>query len=1034
MIEGNQMPAFPTRFIPCVVLLAAATASAQTPNYPYVLKTLAGSYPLGDGGPANQALLNGPMAITFDSSGAMLVLDAGNYRIRKISGGTISTLFSTNGQLCWDMKLAKDGYIYLTGQSIVFKISPSGTFTTIAGTGVAGTSVDGIPAVQAQLGNLTGLALDSANNVYFVDGNRIREVTVADGLIHTVAGNGVQGYLGDGSAATAAEFVTPNGIGFDAQDNLYIADQYNYRVRKVTKSDGIIRTIAGTGTESLAVEGNATLTGIGAPRGLLVDGPGNVYMTDENYLLVLKIGTDGKLTKLAGGAPVTYADGAAASVYFNGVAGLALDSSSNLFVTEPSNGRVRELTGGVVTSVVGRLHFAGDGGPATSALLNYPSDTALDSHGDVFIIDRNNFRIREIAANGTISTVAGNGIIGYPPESSAALTSPLPGALNALAIDGTGNTFLAVFQHVLKITPAGTVSTFAGDFSNNLGGKGDLGPAVNASFNNITGVAVDPAGNVYISDPLPSSNRIRVVSATDGVIRPFAGSGALGYGGDGGPATAATMSLGGLAPIGNDPKGNIFIGDVKNNVIRMVSTNGIITTVVGNGTAGDPVDGTAAKSGPFAGAAAITGDAAGNIYMTSGTYIYRVDSSGIIRRISGGGNGALADGAPASATIGFSGLGLKVDGNGDLYVADGASSLVRKLILNSPASLLASGGNNQSGPAGSALAGALQVMVNGRAGIGVAGQTVNFAVTAGSAKLSASSATTDATGMASVTVTLGTAGAVTISATVAGSTLPAAQFTLTALDPSCTIGPPTVTSVRSLSDFGGFTNFGSGSWLELKGTNLAINARLWAGGDFQGAAAPTKLDGTSVSIDGNAGFVEYISSGQVNVQAPADATTGPVQITVSNCAGTSAPITVPKTSIAPGMLAPASFNVGGRQYLVALFQDGATFVGKTGLIAGAPFRPAKPGDQITAYGIGFGGVTPAIAPGTVVSQSNAIPGLTISFGQTPASLGYAGLAPSQVGLYQFNITVPNLPDGDYLINVSVNGTPVQQTLYLTVAQ
>ncbi len=252
---------------------------------------------------------------------------------------------------------------------------------------------------------------------------------------------------------------------------------------------------------------------------------------------------------------------------------------------------------------------------------------------------------------------------------------------------------------------------------------------------------------------------------------------------------------------------------------------------------------------------------------------------------------------------------------------------------------------------------------------------------------------------------------------------------------SCALSAlPAITSVNSAGDYGGFSTFASGSWLEVHGSNLAVDTRLWAGGDFQGSAAPTVLDGTHVSINGIPAFVEYISGQQVNVQAPADSATGPIQITVSTCAGTSAPASLQKAAVAPGMLAPASFNVGGKQYLVALYSDGVTFVGNVGLISGVPFRPAKPGDSITAYGIGFGPVTPPIAPGVIASGQTSIPGIQINFGNQPATLSYAGLAPGVVGLYQFNMTVPSVPDGDNQINVRVGGIAVPQTLYLTVQQ
>jgi uncharacterized protein (TIGR03437 family) len=247
----------------------------------------------------------------------------------------------------------------------------------------------------------------------------------------------------------------------------------------------------------------------------------------------------------------------------------------------------------------------------------------------------------------------------------------------------------------------------------------------------------------------------------------------------------------------------------------------------------------------------------------------------------------------------------------------------------------------------------------------------------------------------------------------------------------CTLSAPAITSIASLTDFGSFTTFNSGSWLEIKGTNLATGTRLWEGRDFQGSKAPTSLDGTSVSVNGKPAFMYYISRTQVNVQVPADAALGFVPVTVTNCAGASAAVTAQKTALAAGILAPASFKIGGKQYAVAQYAD-LTFVGNPNLIAGATFRPGKPGDRITIYGIGFGEVTPAWGPGIVVGQQNSIDGLTIRFGETLATFTYAGLSPGLIGLYQFDIMVPEVPDGDAQIHFNVRGTEVAQTLYLTV--
>jgi len=275
----------------------------------------------------------------------------------------------------------------------------------------------------------------------------------------------------------------------------------------------------------------------------------------------------------------------------------------------------------------------------------------------------------------------------------------------------------------------------------------------------------------------------------------------------------------------------------------------------------------------------------------------------------------------------------------------------------------------------------------------------------------------------------------------AGDHVYTAQYVLQPLVVSvCTnTAIPVITSIHSLSGFGDFPTFAAGSWLEIKGSGLSDPADprpggLWAQADFNGANAPTNLDGISVSIDGKPAFVEYISPTQVNVQAPADTTTGSVAVTITNCNATSTVFNVTKANLVPGMLAPPSFNVGGKQYLVALFPDQVTYVGNANLVPGVPFRPAKPSDVISAYGIGFGDVTPAFPPGVVVNAGNKLTNsLAISFGSTPAAaINYLGLVQSLTGLYQFSIVVPNVPDGDYPINITVGGVTVQQTLFVTV--
>ena len=258
--------------------------------------------------------------------------------------------------------------------------------------------------------------------------------------------------------------------------------------------------------------------------------------------------------------------------------------------------------------------------------------------------------------------------------------------------------------------------------------------------------------------------------------------------------------------------------------------------------------------------------------------------------------------------------------------------------------------------------------------------------------------------------------------------------------------PPTITFVDSASSYGGYSYFASGSWLEIKGSNLAdlndprlnsaVNPGQWTSGDFSGSNAPTSLDGISVSIDGKQAYVWYLSPGQINVQAPEDTATGSVAITVTNCKATSVPFVFTRQALAPGFLAPPNWNGNGHQYMLATFASDGAYVldittGPTGSINS---RPAKPGDLIIAYGVGFGDVTPSILPGTIAGQSNSLVNpISIFFGTSPATIAYAGLAGGFVGLYEFYFMVPsNLPNGDSQILVVQNGTTVPQTLYLAV--
>jgi uncharacterized protein (TIGR03437 family) len=243
-----------------------------------------------------------------------------------------------------------------------------------------------------------------------------------------------------------------------------------------------------------------------------------------------------------------------------------------------------------------------------------------------------------------------------------------------------------------------------------------------------------------------------------------------------------------------------------------------------------------------------------------------------------------------------------------------------------------------------------------------------------------------------------------------------------------------VGGIISAYAFGGFASIAPGSWIEIYGANLATDVRGWAGTDFTGVNAPTSLDRTTVTIGGQSAFIDYVSPGQVNVQVPSNVGTGTQPVVVTTDNGVSPALGIQVNLEEPGLLAPPSFNIGDKQNVVALFPDGTTYVLPPGSIAGVTSRRARAGEIITLYGIGFGSVTPDIPAGQIVGQLNTLTApFHLLFGQAEATLKYDGLAPNAIGLYQFNVVVPNVTPSDAVpVTFTLAGVAGTQALYIAV--
>lgn len=582
----------------------------------------------------------------------------------------------------------------------------------------------------------------------------------------------------------------------------------------------------------------------------------------------------------------------------------------------------------------GTAGFAGDGGQATSAQFSSPCAAVVDSGGAIYVSDSANHRVRKIGSDGTVTTVAGSGTAGYDGDSKSAVdaNTKLNGPCG-LAVDSSGNIFIAdTLNHVIRKVAGGNITTVAGN--NQQGYSGDTGNATSAQLSRPVGVTVDSKGQLYIADS--GNSRIRLVS-TDGKITTIAGNGTATRAGDGGIATSASLNNP-MSVLLTDTAGSYLIADTNNGVIRAVNAAGVISTIAGTAVNGFNGDGAALQT-QLSYPKSLARDAAGNLYIADSlnSRIRVMTPGGTIATIAGNGAyGNYGDGGPArSAALNFP-SSVALDSSNRIVLVDGSNHTLRRLTPD-PAAV-----------------------------------TKKPAISAG--------------------------------------------------------------GVVSAAAFGGFTYAAPGSWIEIYGTNLSGTTRSWTNADFTGVRAPFSLDSVKVTIGGQSAYVAYVSPTQVNALLPVTAPVGVQTLTVTTSVGTSDPYNITINATSPGLLAPASFKAGGKQYAGALFGDGTTFVAPVGAFAGVTSRPAKAGDTIVFYGIGFGSVAPYVGAGEIAQGSTSlVNGVQVTIGGATAVVSYAGLTPGSVALYQFNVVVPAVAPGDAVpVAVSQGTQALPQTLYIAV--
>lgn len=700
-------------FWPAVLL--STLAVAQTNYTPYSFSTQAGAAGIGNAdGTGSAAQFNRLAAVAVDSVGNTYVADTGSSTIRKITpGGVVTTLAGSSGvtgstdgtgivaRFFNPAGIAIDsaGMIYVSdsGNNTIRKIAAGGVVSTLAGTPGSGGYLDGTGGA-ARFNSPNGLVVDGAGNVYVTDtgNNVIRRITPA-GVVTTWIGTGMLPSKGsvDGTGSDA-RFNTPHDTAVDSSGNVYVADAFNHTIRKITSS-GVVTTLAGSPGVRGSADGTGSAAQFNAPNGLTVDTSGNLYVADTTNCAIRKITPAGVVTTVAGSPGIVgSADGTGSAATFRTPGAVAVDSAGNLYVADSGNYTIRKITSaGVVTTLAGLAGTAGvTDGTGTAAAFSTPTGLAIDSSGNLYVPDPINHAIRKVTPAGVVTTP-----LGYPGIIGSADGTGNAARFNSphdVAVDGAGNLFVADTGNdtIRMVTPAGVVTTLAGT----VGTRGSVdGTGSAAQFNFPWGLSVDSAGNLYVADS--GSNVIRKVTSS-GVVTSLAGStGNAGFA-DGTGAAAQFSSPSGIT---SSSAGNFYVADAGNDTIRKITPAGVVTTVAGSATDRSNFD----RDGSVAVARFDTPndvavDSAGNVFVadTGNSTIRMITPGGIVSTFAGlAGNRGMVDGVGSAAALN-SPEGLAVDSTGTLHVADTFNNAIREVAPDGTVSTLA--GFGLTGSKGSA--------------------------------------------------------------------------------------------------------------------------------------------------------------------------------------------------------------------------------------------------------------------------------------------------------------------------------------------
>ncbi len=670
-----------------------------------------------------------PRYLAMDSDGNIYVSDGGNRRIRKISPEGVVSHFAGKGEgysrdgnafqsdfwgisgLDFDSK----GNLFVGDVSAVRMISPEGEVTTFAGAlNTAGYS-DGT-GTEARFSNLYGLAIDSQDNIYVIDGgNRIRKIN-PEGVVTTLAGSGTQSFA-DGTG-TNASFRIALDLTIDDDDNIIVADTYNHRIRSITP-EGVVTTILGSGNEADS-DGTGTSASFNKP-GYITFEKGYLYISSGGHA-IRKVDNESVVTTLAGNGTKGFVNGRGTSASFDNPGGLVIGSAGNVFLTDIENHVIRKISGpgNIVTGdatgqsgshSVQLLANDGNGGTAEQSfeILINPTGQPRFTSSPLLTIDEEEayLYLPDAEANGSgaisysapvlpewlnlekhcegvVTTIAGLGYWSGQDGTGRNAGFSIP---YGITIDASENLYVVErYGHrIRKINPEGVVTTLAGSASS---GYQD-GTGANAMFDNPRGITVDASGNLYVTD---TENHVIRKITPEGVVTTLAGTGTSGFAEGTGTNAAFNWPRG----IAIDSEGNLYIADSSNQRIRKVTPDGIVSTIVGDEYAltRDGTGTDALLNRPHG----LTIDAYGNLYFTdiSDNLIRKISTDHVVTTLAGSGEQGYQDGTAMEASFSHP-AELAVDHEGNIFVTDRFNNRIRKISPDGMVSTIAGSGQSTSG-------------------------------------------------------------------------------------------------------------------------------------------------------------------------------------------------------------------------------------------------------------------------------------------------------------------------------------------------